>query len=150
MLSKFSKYYNTSSSKLFMKRRHCIFNTIVKESALKKHFIFHFCICLRSFVAAFDTICAFQSSVKLYHRHPSLKANKILYIYLSCKLRVPDWFQHIIVFKLWHLVPLPSLDCRDSLMEIIRYICIRSFASPFKFSIANEILQLWWYFALFF
>ena len=64
--------------KLYMKRWHCIFNTIVKESALKRHFIFHFCICLcKNFVAAFDTICAFQSSVKLFHRHLSLKANKI-------------------------------------------------------------------------
>ena len=31
MLSKFSKHRSTSSSKLFMKRWHCIFNTIVKK-----------------------------------------------------------------------------------------------------------------------
>ena len=82
------------------------------------HFIFHFCICfcicLPNFVAALDTICAFQSSVKLFHRHPSSKANKIYPpLVLSCKLLVPDLFQQI-VFKLWHLVPLPSVDCRDS------------------------------------
>ena len=77
LLSKFSKHRSNSLNKLCMKRWHCVFNTIVKESALKKHFIFHFCIYLRNFVAAFDTIYAFQSLVKLYHRRPSLKANKI-------------------------------------------------------------------------
>ena len=80
LLSKFSNHHSTRlnhASKLFMERWHCIFNTIVKESALKRHFIFHFCICLvRNIVADFDTICAFQS-VKLFRRHPSLKANKI-------------------------------------------------------------------------
>ena len=42
-----------------------------------------------------------------------LPQRPIKYIYLSCKLLVPDLFQQI-VFKLWHLVPLPSVDCRDS------------------------------------
>ena len=49
LLGKFSKHRITSSNKLYMKRWHCIFNTIVKESALKRSFIFHFCICLRIF-----------------------------------------------------------------------------------------------------
>ena len=82
LLSKFSKYRSNSSNKLCMKRWHCIFNTIVKESALKGHFIFHFCICLRNFAVAFDTICAFQSSVVLYNRHPSLKAHKNIFTFL--------------------------------------------------------------------
>ena len=121
MLSKFSKHRSTSSSKLFMKSWHCIFNAIVKESALKRHFIFHFCICLRNFVAAFDTICAFHSSVKLFHRHPwkcstdILPERSIRYtcIYLFCKLLAPDLFQQI-VSKLWRWEPLPNVDCRDS------------------------------------
>ena len=113
-LRNISKHRSTTSNKLYMKRLHCIFNATVKESALKRHFIFHFCICLRNFVAAFDTICAFQSSVKVFHWHPSWKAYKI-YVYLSCKLLVLDLdlFQQI-VSKLWHWMPLPSVDCRDS------------------------------------
>ena len=41
-----------------------------------------------------------------------LPQRPIKYIYLSCKILVPDLFQQI-VFKLWHLVPLPSVDFRD-------------------------------------
>ena len=108
LLSKFSKHRSTSSIKLYMKRWHCNFNTIAKESALRS-FIFHFCICLRNFFSAFDTICMFQSSVKLFHRQRPIKCIK----YLSCKFLVPDLFQQI-VSKLWFWVPLPSVHRRDS------------------------------------
>ena len=58
------------------RRRHCIFNTIAMKISLKRHFTFHYCICLRNFFAAFD-IMSYKSPVILFHRHPSLKAKKI-------------------------------------------------------------------------
>ena len=77
LLSKFSKQHSTRlihASKLYKKRWHCIFKTIVKlkENAVTRNCDFHF-LYICNFVAAFDTICSFQSSVKMFQR----QSNKI-------------------------------------------------------------------------
>ena len=107
LLSLFSKHRSNSLNKLCMKRWHCIFNTIVKEIDLERHFIFHSCIYLRNFR------CCFWYNLCVPVVSESVPPRPIKYIYLSCKLLVPDIFQQII-FKLWHLVPLPSVHWRDS------------------------------------
>ena len=65
MLSKFSKHRSTSSSKLLMKRWHVIFNTIVKESALKRHFIYVYAISLLLLIQSVHSIRQWNCSTDI-------------------------------------------------------------------------------------
>ena len=89
LLTKFSKHQSTRlnhASKLYMERRHCISDTIVKESALKKYFTFVYVYAVS--LLLIQSAPSSRYAVKLFHRHPSITASKI-YIYHSCKLLGP-------------------------------------------------------------